>query len=307
MTTIRIGTRGSQLALWQANYIQNTLQKEYPNQIFEQVIIKTEGDADQKSSLTNIGGQGVFTKAIEDALTDERIDLAVHSLKDLPSNNPPGLELGAVPPRASVEDVLVTKDGSSLKTLPQKANVATGSLRRRSQLLNLRPDLQLHDLRGNIDTRLHKLHEQNFAAIIMAKAAIIRLQLNDVRYYTFSPDEMIPSVGQGAIGLQIRSGDTPIKTLIEKINHQESLQAVTAERAFLNKLDSGCQFPVGAYAVIQEDSLVLKGFVGSEDGRTVIRENISGKAQNAEILGHKLAQKLIDRGALDILKQCNHD
>jgi hydroxymethylbilane synthase len=303
MTTIRIGTRGSQLALWQANYIQSTLQKEHPNQIFEQVIIKTEGDADQKSSLTQIGGQGVFTKAIEDALLDKRIDIAVHSLKDLPSQNPVGLELGAVPPRAVVEDVLVTSDGLSIKDLPEDSPVATGSMRRRSQLLNLRPDLKLQDLRGNIDTRLRKLHEQELAGIIMAKAAIIRLQLEQVNYYTFSTEEMIPSPGQGAIGVQIRSGDEISKNIVSNINHQESFLAVTAERAFLNELDSGCQFPIGGNAIIQGQQLSLKGFVGSEDGKTVIREQINGDPQNAEELGRELAKKFIDRGALDILRQ----
>jgi len=303
MRTIRIGTRGSQLALWQANFVEGKLREKHPEKKFQQVIIKTEGDADQKSSLTQIGGQGVFTKAIEDALLNNTIDIAVHSLKDLPSAMPNGLELGAVPQRVDVEDVLVTPDGITLSDLPAKARVATGSLRRRSQLLHLRPDLELQDLRGNIDTRLRKLHEQDLSAIIMAKAAIFRLQLSDVKYYTFPVTEMVPGVGQGAVGVQIRSDDSFVKDLAASINIEEIRIAVTAERSFLNELDSGCQFPIGAYAQIKNGSIVIDGFVGSIDGKTIIRESAQGEINSADKLGRSLARKFIDRGAINILNQ----
>jgi hydroxymethylbilane synthase len=250
MQKIRIGTRGSRLALWQADYIEHLLRQSNNDIELERIIIKTEGDRDQSSSLTQIGGQGVFTKAIEEALLENRIDVAVHSLKDLPSAMPEGLFLAAVPERGPVEDVLVTKDGLSLNELGEGASVATGSIRRCSQLLHLRPDLDIQDLRGNIETRLNKLYQQNLDGIIMARAAIYRLELDHVKYYSFSTDEMVPGVGQGAVGVQTRADDLATNEVVRLISHQETFDAVTAERAFLNELDSGCQFPVGAYARI---------------------------------------------------------
>ncbi len=302
MRKILIGTRGSQLAIWQASYVENTLISSYPEISIERVIIKTEGDRDQKSSLTRIGGQGVFTKAIEDALLNKKIDIAVHSLKDLPSQMAHGLVLGAVPERGPVEDVLVTKDGRSFMDLPNGAKVATGSIRRKSQLLNLRTDIHIADLRGNIDTRLRKLQTQNLDAIIMARAALVRLKLNDVRYYTFKLNEIIPAVGQGAVGVQIREDDEEVRELVGTINDKQTFQAVEAERAFLHELDSGCQFPVGAYGVIRQNRLHLNGFVGSEDGQTVLIDQVESEPSEAEAAGQRLAQQLIQRGALDLLK-----
>ncbi len=303
MDKIRIGTRGSKLALWQADYIINALARQYPKLSIERIIIKTEGDRDQKSSLTHIGGQGVFTKTIEEALLRKKIDLAVHSLKDLPSQMSSGLTLGAVPKRAAVQDVLVTKDGRSLSELPVGATVATGSIRRRSQLLNMRADLKIVDLRGNIDTRLRKLHEENLDAIIMAKVALVRLGLENILYYTFGLDEMIPAVGQGAIGVQVREVDERIAETVKSINDEETFNAVTAERTYLRELDSGCQFPVGAYGVIRKNRLILKGFVGSEDGKTILIDSIESLITAAETTGRKLARMLIKRGALDVLKK----
>ena len=217
MKTIRIGTRGSQLALWQANYVEEMLQKHNPGISLQRIIIKTEGDSDQKTSLSVIGGQGVFTKAIEEALLENQIDVAVHSLKDLPSKMAPGLMLGAVPERGPVEDVLVMSDGRSFMELPMGAKIATGSIRRKSQLLNKRADLEITDLRGNINTRLRKLKEEDIDAIIMARAALVRLELNEVRYYTFDVDEMIPAVGQGAVGIQLREDDDEVHKLVGTI------------------------------------------------------------------------------------------
>ncbi len=301
---IRIGTRGSQLALWQANFVQSELERNNPDVSFERVIIKTTGDRDQKSSLTQIGGQGVFTKTIEDALLNKEIDVAVHSLKDLPSQETPGLVLGAVPQRGFVEDVLVTENGSTLKQLDQGAKIATGSIRRQSQLLALRPDLEIRDLRGNIDTRLRKLTKEGLDAIIMAKAAIVRLELNQVKYSEFNVDDMVPSVSQGAIGIQIHQDDQDTLSAIHKMNHAPTFQAVMAERSLLRTLDSGCQFPVGAFAqVISDEVLDIIGYVGSVDGKTIIKERLTGSPEQAELLGERLAEILIDKGAKDVLKE----
>ncbi len=303
MNRIRIGTRGSALALWQANHIAGLLQLQFPQLPVEQIIIKTEGDKDQKSSLTQIGGQGVFTKTIEDKLLSRQIDVAVHSLKDLPSTMAEGLMLAAVPQRGPVRDVLVTEDGRPVQDLKQGALVATGSIRRRSQLAALRPDLTIADLRGNIHTRLRKLTEHNLDGIIMAEAAIKRLELKDVRFYPFSVDEMIPGVGQGAIGVQIRENEPELLDIVQALNEPESMQAALAERAFLRRLDSGCQFPVGALAEVTEDQLTLRGFVGSFDGTVHIKETLAGAAADAALIGKTLAKMMIDRGAMDLLQE----
>lgn len=301
MGTIRVGTRGSNLALWQATFVRETLEKYHPGLRFEQVIIKTEGDLDQKSSLSQIGGQGIFTKEIEKALLNNTIDIAVHSLKDLPSKMPEGLILGAVPERGFVEDVLITENGKTLEQLPLNAKVATGSIRRKSQLLSIRPDLIISDLRGNIDTRLRKLKGPGIDAIIMAKAAILRLELNQVLYYEFNTDEMIPAVGQGAIGIQVRKEDSIVQDVVRALNHQDTFHAVTAERALLATLDSGCQFPVGAFARVSGTDLDIRGFVGSEDGKNILHEKMQSEVQDARNAGRILAEKLLDRGAKSML------
>ncbi|MBD3226101.1 MAG: hydroxymethylbilane synthase [Caldithrix sp.] len=304
---IRIGTRGSQLAVWQADFVTTALRKARPDCNFERVIIKTEGDRDQKSSLTRIGGQGVFTKAIEDALLEHNIDIAVHSLKDLPSQMTEGLMLGAVPRRASVKDVLVTRKGKTLRDLKEKARIATGSIRRRCQLLRQRPDLEMVDLRGNIDTRLRKLQDNDFDALIMAHAALIRLALQKVQYQPFEINEMIPAVGQGAIGIQVRVADEKTRDIVQAVNHEPAMQAVTAERAYLRRLDSGCQFPVGALAEIHNNTIELNGFVSNHDGSRWLQAEQAGPVESAEQIGVKLAEQLIDRGALDILHAFKHN
>ncbi len=301
--TIRIGTRGSALALWQADFVQSRLEQCHPEYRFERKIIKTEGDRDQKSSLTKIGGQGVFTKAIEDALLAGDIDIAVHSLKDLPSAMTPGLELTAVPERGPVADVLITRNGQNLQQLAEHAVIATGSIRRRCQLLRLRPDISLTDLRGNIDTRLKKLKDGRYDAIIMAHAALHRLQLNDVPYHVFSPDEMIPAVGQGAVGVQLREQNDALRHLVRAINDAPTEAAVVAERAFLKRLDSGCQFPVGAHAELKDDHLHLRGFVSNDDGGRWLYAETEGPKEEAALLGERLGEDLIQKGARDILKQ----
>ena len=297
MKTIKIGTRGSRLALWQAEYIEKLLHEKYPEIKTELVVIKTEGDTDQQSSLSKIGGQGVFTKTIENALLDYKIDLAVHSLKDLPSKMTEGLRLAAVPERGPAEDVLISANGHALSDLPYNARIATGSIRRKSQLMNLRPDLLISDLRGNIETRLDKLYNQKLDGIIMARAAVVRLELKDINYAILNTVGMIPAVGQGAIGVQIREEDNAIMSLVGELNHRHTFREIAAERALLNELDSGCRFPIGGFAKITDDILVLNGFIGSEDGKIIYKEIVSGKAEKAEELGRKLAKKYKDLGA----------
>lgn len=303
MKKIRLGTRGSRLALWQASFIEGELAREHPGIPLERVIIKTEGDRDQTSSLMAIGGQGVFTKALENALLDDRIDIAVHSLKDLPTKMHPDLSLGAVPPRGPVEDVLVTARGHALSEFPAGSTVATGSIRRRSQLMRLRPDLIFTDLRGNIETRLRKIIDLDVDAVLMARAALVRLELNQVPYYTFKIDEMIPGVGQGAIGVQIRAADEDINALVRPLDHLPSRQAVIAERAFLRALDSDCQFPVGCYATIRDGQAVVTGYVGSPDGISVFRDQVAGDRNESAGLGIELAGRLLKLGAGELLDQ----
>jgi hydroxymethylbilane synthase len=301
MRKIRVGTRGSNLALWQADFVRQSLEKLDPGTEFEQVIIKTDGDLDLTSSLSRIGGQGVFTKEIEKALLSDQIDIAVHSLKDLPSKMPEGLMLGAVPERGPVEDILITESGCSLKELPEKSRIATGSIRRKSQLLHKRPDLQVSDLRGNIDTRIRKLKDQGIDGIIMARAAIIRLKLEGLKYAVFPTGEMIPAVGQGAIGIQVRSDDPEIRDKVRTISHDDSFHAVKAERALLSTLDSGCQFPVGCIAEVSGDILIIRGFVASEDGRIMLYDKTETRKEDSEKAGRMLAESLIRKGAKSIL------
>lgn len=300
---IRIGTRGSALALWQMEWVETLLHERFAGLETERIIIKTEGDRDQKTSLTKIGGQGVFTKTIEQALLDGHIDVAVHSLKDLPSAMPSELTLAVVPPRGPVEDVLITPNGQILSDLPEGATVATGSIRRRCQLLGLRPDLNLVDLRGNIHTRLRKLNEQNLDGIIMARAALLRLGITDVTYQIFQPQEMIPAVGQGAVGIQIRSDDDRTADLVGAINHLPTFQSVLAERTVLRILDTGCQFPMGAYGTVRDGQLALTAFVGSLDGKQIIRAAEVGQPERFEALGQRLAQRLLEAGAAKLLEE----
>jgi hydroxymethylbilane synthase len=300
---IRIGTRNSPLALWQANFIKNEIERHFPEIHLSLIHIKTRGDIDQESSLTKVGGQGIFTKTIEKSLLDNQIDFAVHSLKDLPTEMPDPLVVKAVPKRGSIFDVLIGTVECDYRKLPKGAIIACGSIRRRAQLLALRPDIQFVDLRGNIETRLTKLRQNQYNGIIMAEAAIIRLNLKDIDYYRFSIDEMLPAVSQGAIGVQIRKDDPSLVTVLEKVNHPETYFCVTAERAFLNRLDSGCQFPVAAYAEIKEDRMTIDGLVASNNGRIMLKDSEHGDSHLAEQLGFRLAEKLIAQGALDLLSE----
>jgi hydroxymethylbilane synthase len=299
---IRIGTRSSPLALWQADFIKKKIERHFPDIQLPIVYIKTQGDRDQISSLTKVGGQGIFTKKIEQSLIDKKIDIAVHSLKDLPTEMPNSLALTAIPERGSVFDVFIGLKESGFNQLRQGATIACGSIRRRAQLLALRPDLNFADLRGNIETRLKKLKENQYDGIIMAEAAIIRLNLKEINYYRFNYEEMLPAVGQGAIGIQARKIDSYLEPVLISLNDRDTNACVSAERAFLRRLDSSCQFPVAAYANMGQGELILNGLVSSADGKTILRDKITGDASTAQDMGIALAENLIAMGALKLLK-----
>jgi hydroxymethylbilane synthase len=303
MHNLRLGTRGSPLALWQANHVKSLLLNSDPELSVEITEINTEGDRDRISSLTAIGGEGVFTKAIESALLDGKVDMAIHSLKDLPSTMAEGLVLAGVPPRGPVADVLISAEGISLTDLPYKARIATGSTRRRTLLLHIRPDFEMCDLRGNIHTRIQQLSNRDIHAIVMAKAPLVRLQLFELPHYIFDVQEMIPSVGQGAIGIQIRATDRKAYDIVRRINHAPSFQEVIAERAFLRRLDTGCQFPVGANATVKDDTINLIGFVGDVNGQCLLIDKIKENVSRAKQAGEQLAANLINRGAFELLRQ----
>jgi hydroxymethylbilane synthase len=298
-----IGSRGSQLALWQTNHVKSALERHFPAINFDIKIIKTTGDRLLDTALSKIGDKGLFTRQIENALLENEIDLAVHSLKDLQTVQPDGLAIGAVSARETPNDALISKKYRSIDDLPQNAKVATGSLRRKSQLLNYRPDLQIFEIRGNVPTRLEKFAESGLDAMILAYAGLHRLNL-DAHIAQIIPFEiMIPAVGQGAMAVEIRENDSELKEILAVFNDAETGFCVAAERAFLRTLEGGCQVPIGANAILNDDKIQLEGFVGSLDGRQNLREIITGEKSDAEDLGKNLAQILIERGANEILER----
>jgi hydroxymethylbilane synthase len=296
-----IGTRGSDLALWQANFVKTNLERSFPNLVFEIKLIRTTGDDILDVALSKIGDKGLFTRQIEEELLNGGIDLAVHSLKDLQTARTPGLAIGAVCEREVPNDAFVSTKYSSIDELPETASVATGSLRRRCQLLNYRPDLQIVEIRGNVPTRLRKFDETGLDAMILAYAGLHRLGL-DGRVRQIVPESlMLPAVGQGAVAVELRSEDADALELASKLDHTPTRICTTAERAFLRRLEGGCQVPIGAFAQVNDDTLVLEGMVGDLDGVTVIRDRISGDAAEAEQLGLHLAEVMIEKGAAEIL------
>ena len=300
--TVVIGSRGSDLALWQANFVKDSLAAKFPEQHFEIKVIRTTGDAVMDVALSKIGDKGLFTQQIEEQLAGGEIDLAVHSLKDLQTEQPPGLIIGAVCERETPNDVLVAKAAATIDELPQGGKVATGSLRRRSQLLAYRPDLEIVEIRGNVPTRLNKFDATNLDAMILAYAGVHRLGFDDRVAQLIPFDIMLPAVGQGAVAVEVRGDDKDIGEMMQAIDHPATRKAITAERAFLRKLEGGCQVPIGAYAAINEDDEVtLAGMVGSLDGKIAFRQTVTGPAVDAENLGTRLALDLIDNGAADLL------
>jgi hydroxymethylbilane synthase len=301
MLPLRIGTRGSRLALWQANFVADALRPLAAPRSVELVEIQTTGDQVRDVPLAQVGGIGVFTKEIQRALLDRSVDVAVHSLKDLPTLPVEGLLLAAVPPRGPTGDVFISHRHRHFDELPQGATVATGSLRRRSQLLHRRPDLRLVDIRGNVETRLRKLDEQGLDALVLAQAGLERLGLGAAITHVLDPAWMLPAVGQGALGLECRNDDAPTRDLLRPLDHTPTRQAVLAERAFLFALGGGCLVPIGALATVEEDRLTLRGVVLPADRTRRIEGSVNGAAKEAETLGRRLAEELLAGGAREIL------
>jgi hydroxymethylbilane synthase len=301
MKPLRIGTRGSALALWQANFVAERLRALAPQRPIELVEMQTEGDRTQDVPLVQLGGEGAFTKAIQQALLADRADVAVHSLKDLPTFAVPGLMLAAAPERGPVGDALISRRHRSFDALPQHATVATSSLRRRAQLVHRRSDLKLLDLRGNVETRLRKLDEQGLDAIVLAQAGLARLGLAAQVTQLLDTAWMLPAVGQGALGLECRTDDAPTRSLLERINHAATFAAVLAERAMLRGLGGGCQVPIGALTITAGAELNLRGVVLPPDGSRRIEAARTGTLAHAEESGQRLAEDLLARGARELL------
>lgn len=300
--TIKIGTRGSDLALWQANMVKDLLCAKYPERTFELVIIKTKGDKILDVALSKIGDKGLFTKELEVELFDGNIDLAVHSLKDLPTVYPAGAKLGAVPQRGEFRDVLVSNEGKTLANLNENDVIATSSLRRKAQLLKINPKFNIVDIRGNVNTRLKKMDEGYCNVMIMAGAGLIRLGFNHRISDFLAPEVIIPACGQGAVGIEIRDNDPEIEDLLQGINHTESAITSNAERVFLNALEGGCQIPIGCFSKIEGENIVLTGFVAETNGTSLLREKVSGKFTEADSLAKELAAKLLAKGAASIVE-----
>jgi len=299
--TFLIGTRGSRLARIQADSVREILSSLHPDRTWRLQPIRSEGDVRRQASLASIGGYGVFVKALEERLLAGEIDLAVHSLKDMPTRLTEGLEIGAVLPREDARDALVSRGGQTLEGLPKGAVVGTGSVRRRAQLLAYRSDLAIQDVRGNVDTRLRKLHSGGYDALILAAAALIRLQRTSAISQYLPLPLMLPSVGQGALVVEMRANDKEVKALVKPLNHPPTERAVSAERAFLSALGGGCAVPVGAHAAVSDGRLHLQGMVTDPDGGRAIGDSLSGPAAQAEDIGRRLADRLLSRGADQIL------
>jgi hydroxymethylbilane synthase len=298
---LRVGTRGSRLALWQANHVAEQLRPWIAPRPVELIEIQTAGDQVRDVPLPQIGGDGVFTKEIQCALLDHRVDVAVHSLKDLPTFSVAGLLLAAVPPRGPVGDALVSRRHRNFAALPAGARVATSSIRRRAQLLHRRPDLCLVPIRGNVETRLRKLIEEGIDALVLAQAGLERLGLAEEIVEMLDPAWMLPAVGQGALGLECRADDPAIIHLLLRIDDPASRHAVLAEREFLRCLGGGCQVPIGAIGRCTGQPLTLRGVVLDPDGRQRVEGEVTGAPEEAELLGRRLAQRLLGEGAKALL------
>jgi hydroxymethylbilane synthase len=302
MTPLRIGTRGSPLALWQAHHVTELLRAAAPDRPVELVEIETIGDQVRDVPLTQLGGDGAFTKAIQQALLAGQVDVAVHSLKDLPTFTVEGLMLAAVPQRGPTGDALVSKKHARFAELPAGAVVATSSLRRKAQLLHRRPDLKLIDIRGNVETRLRKLVEQNLDATILAEAGLVRLGLAEQITEILDAAWMYPAVGQGALGLECRTTDADTIAILDRLNDAPTRWAVLAERAMLRGLGGGCQVPIGAVTRIADGTLTLRGVVLPPDGSQRVEAEITGPMDQAESLGRRVADQLRSQGAEELLK-----
>jgi len=301
--TITIGTRGSQLALWQANWVRDELTRQHPGLTVNLEIIKTSGDKITDVPLAKVGGKGLFVKEIEEALIEKRVDLAVHSMKDMPGDIPAGLWISAIPPREVPFDVLLARNGDILDRLPQGAVIGTSSLRRASQLLHYRPDLQIRPLRGNLDTRVRKLAAGDLDAIILAAAGLNRLGMADHITEQLPSHILLPAVGQGALCIETRESDPEVNRLVQQLHDPAAAWAVSAERGFLKRLQGGCQVPIAAYGTITGRELTLTGMVAETDGSVIYRDTVTGPVDAGEGLGVRLAERLIERGAGQIIEK----
>mgnify|MGYP001011178857 FL=1 len=300
--TLKIATRQSPLALWQANYVKNCLQQLYPDLTIELVPMVTKGDVILDSPLAKIGGKGLFVKELENALLMKEADIAVHSMKDVPMQFPEGLGLAVICQREDPRDAFVSHSYRTFAELPQGAVVGTSSLRRQCQLKALRPDLDIRSLRGNVGTRLSKLDNGDYDAIILASAGLIRLGLADRIASFIDVEQSLPAAGQGAVGIECRTDDMQVQALLAPLADAETTYCVLAERAMNNHLQGGCQVPIGGYAVLQQGQLYLRALVGDIDGSRIIRAEGKSAVENAEVLGVKIAEQLLAQGADKILQ-----
>ena len=298
---LRIATRKSALALWQANHVKAGLEASYPGLVVELVPLLTTGDKILDVPLAKVGGKGLFTKEIEQALIDGRADLAVHSMKDVPTQRAPGLMLAGTGVREDVRDALVSPRVKSVEKLPKGARVGTSSLRRQAQLLNLRPDLRIVSIRGNVQTRMRKIEELNLEGVILAAAGLRRLGFADRITQYIPPSLSLPAIAQGSLALEIRADDERTRELVAIFHHEPTEIAVTAERAFLARLEGGCQVPIAGLAQVDGGLVAMEGLVGSIDGKTLIRDRGEGPVAEAERVGRELAEKILDRGGRAIL------
>jgi hydroxymethylbilane synthase len=301
--TLLIGTRGSRLARVQAETVRKTLSSLHPDRAWLLREIRSEGDVQRRASLASIGGHGVFVKALEEKLLAGEIDLAVHSLKDMPTQLATGLNIGAVLPRDDARDALVSRGGPTLADLPTGAIVGTGSVRRRAQLLAYRSDLVIQDVRGNIDTRLRKLKNGGYDALIVAAAALVRLRRTSAISQYLPLTLMLPAAGQGALAVEVRENDKEVRGLVQPLNHLPTERAVSAERAFLSALGGGCTVPVAAHATIADGRLNLQGMVADREGQKMISDSLSGSPLQAEDIGRCLARRILGLGAAEILRE----
>jgi hydroxymethylbilane synthase len=298
-----IGTRGSPLALWQAEWVRSALMQRFPGVAVELAIIKTQGDKILDVPLAKVGGKGLFVKEIEEALLDGRADVAVHSMKDMPAEIPAGLAIGAVPERETPSDVLISRNGRTFRQLPPGSVIGTSSLRRAAQLRYLRPDLEVVALRGNVETRLRKLDTDELSAVVLAAAGVKRLGLAQRVSEYLDDERMLPAVGQGALCIEIRETDPRVGPMVAVLDHPATRTAVSGERAFLKRLQGGCQVPIAGHGRLDGAHLTLTGLVADVDGGTVIKDRLSGPAESAERIGIELAETLLGRGADQILQK----
>lgn len=301
--TIRIATRKSPLALWQAEEVSRQLRLLYPDLKIELIKILSKGDKILDAPLAKVGGKGLFVKELEQSMLDGESDIAVHSMKDVPMVFPGGLHLPVIMEREDPTDAFVSNNYNSLEALPENARIGSSSLRRQLQIKEVMPEAQMLNLRGNVNSRLQKLDNGDYDAIILATAGLLRLGFDERIKGRIAPEQSLPSVGQGAVGIECRVGDKAIESLIAPLNHTDTHVRLSAERAMNNRLNGGCQVPIAGFALLENNEIYLRGLVGRPDGSEVIRGEVKGAVDNAEALGRQLAEQLLNDGADVILRE----